>query len=310
MSGSESMSAVKIFTLTNGRGLTMRVTDYGGIILSLLAPDRNGRPGNVVLSLPALEDYERDRFYIGALVGRYANRIAQARFVLDGVEHRLTANAGPHQLHGGRRGFNRVFWEVLDADGSHLTLRYVSPDGEEGFPGRLETRVTYRLTDSGALVVDYHATTDRPTHVTFTQHSYFDLTAGGDVLSQRLAIHAAAFTPVDEALIPTGEVAPVDGTRFDFRASRVIGSSDYDINYILAGEAAATLVDPRSGRRLDVRTTEPGLQLYTGNRGGVCLETQHYPDSPNHANFPTTILRPGATYRSQTVFAFGIEAGS
>lgn len=287
----------------------MRVTNYGGIILSLLAPDRNGRSANVVLSLADLAAYENDRFYIGALVGRYANRIAHARFVLDGAEHRLTANEGRHQLHGGRRGFNRVVWDVTDADEQRVALRYVSPDGEEGFPGTLDTRVTYTVTSQGVTVA-YRATTDKPTPVNLTQHSYFDLTAGGDVLSQRLRINAESYTPVDAELIPTGQIAPVAGTRFDFRTARPIASRDYDINYVLAGRHAATLVDPASGRRLDVETTEPGLQLYTGNRGGICLETQHYPDAPNHANFPSTILRPGAEYRSQTVFAFGTEAGS
>lgn len=309
MTDSRARDAVKIFELANGGGLSLRVTNYGGIILSLLAPDRNGHPGNVVLSLPQLDDYQDGRFYIGALVGRYANRIAHARFFLDGAEHRLTANEGRHQLHGGLRGFNRVVWDVAEADEQHVALRYTSADGEEGFPGTLETRVTYTLSDK-ALSVEYRATTDKPTPVNFTQHSYFDLTAGGNVLAQRLAINAESYTPVDEELIPTGAIAPVAGTRFDFRAARPIGTRDYDVNFVLSGRHAATLVDPASGRRLDVQTSEPGLQLYTGNRGGICLETQHYPDAPNHANFPSTILRPGAEYSSQTVFAFGIEAGS
>lgn len=292
--------------------MTARVTNYGGIILSLHVPDRNGRLDDVVLGHDTPETYARDTSYLGAIVGRYANRIAGARFELDGVTYRLSANEGRHHLHGGVRGFNKAVWDVANADETSIVLRYISRDGEEGYPGTLDTRVTYTVTERNALVVDYRATTDRPTAVNLTQHSYFNLAGGGagSVLDHRLEIRAEAITPVDAELIPTGEVAPVAGTRFDFRRSRRIGATDYDCNFVLAGRDAATLIDPDSGRRLDVRTTEPGMQLYTGNPRGVCLETQHYPDSPNRANFPSAILRPGLPYRSQTVFAFGIEEGS
>ena len=310
MDVSEVEGRIKIFSLTNRRGVSLRVTNYGGIILSLHVPDRNGRLDNVVLGHETPQAYARDTSYVGAIVGRYANRIANARFDLDGATYRLSANEGPHQLHGGVRGFNRVRWEVERVADTSIVLRYVSRDGEEGFPGTLDTRVTYTLTEDNALVVDYFATTDKPTPVNLTQHSYFNLGGAGDVLGHLLQINAEAMTPVGSDRIPTGAIGPVAGTRFDFRRAKPIQSADYDCNFVLAGPVAATLIDPPSGRRLDVRTTEPGMQLYTGNPRGVCLETQHYPDSPNRANFPAAILRPGSQYRSQTVFAFGIEEGS
>ena len=298
-------------------GLEVRATDFGGIILSILAPDREGRPANVVLGYDSLDGYLRDSRYFGAIVGRYANRIAHARFTLDGTAYRLTANHGPHHLHGGRTGFDRVVWRAspfVAGGTAGLTLAHTSPAGDEGYPGTLDVRVTYTLTDRRELVVDYLATADRPTPVNLTQHSYFNLAGSGDVLGHLLRIDADAITPVDDGLIPTGAIAPVAGTPFDFRSPTAIGArlgGGYDHNFVLRRTGpglvhAARLEEPVSGRTLDVHTTEPGLQLYAGNRWGVCLETQHFPDSPNQPGFPSTILRPGAEYRSRTVFAFGV----
>jgi aldose 1-epimerase len=307
----------EIFTLSVGGGLEVRATNYGGIIASIRAPDRDGRPGNVVLGHDSLDGYAQGSQYVGAVIGRYANRIAHAGFTLDGTTYRLTANHGPHHLHGGRTGFDRVLWRAAPfaAGGTAgLTLTHTSPDGDEGYPGTLDVRVTYTVTDRRELVVDYRATTDRATPVNLTQHSYFNLAGSGDALDHLLRIDADAITPVDGELIPTGAVAPVAGTPFDFRSPTAIGArlgAGYDHNFVLnrAGPGlvhAARLEDPVSGRTLDVHTTEPGLQLYTGARTGLCLETQHFPDSPNQPAFPSTILRPGAEYRSQTVFAFGV----
>ncbi len=334
---------MSVFTLTNEHGLEARVTDFGGILLSLLVPDRAGRLGDVVLGFDRPSDYHSNPAYFGALVGRYANRIARARFELDGRVHVLAANEPPHHLHGGLRGFDRVTWEaepVRDDAGDGLVLRYTSPDGEEGYPGTLDVRVRYTLTAADELVLDYHAAADRATPVNLTHHSYFDLAggAGSDVLGHVLKLGAATFTPVDPTLIPTGEVRAVQGTPFDFRSPRRLGErifdhddqlrfgGGYDHNLVLGAPGddglrfAARLAEPRTGRVLEIRTTEPGLQLYSGNgldgslvgkggrrygpRAGVALETQHFPDSPNHPNFPSTILRPGEAFRSRTVHRF------
>lgn len=308
---------VRLYTLSVAGSLEVRATDYGGVIAAILAPDRDGRPANVVLGHESLDGYLRDSRYLGAIVGRYANRIAHARFTLDGTTYRLTANHGPHHLHGGRTGFDRVRWRAspfVAGGTAGLTLTHTSPDGDEGYPGTLDVVVTYTLTERLELVVDYRATTDRATPVNLTQHSYFNLAGAGDVLAHLLRIDADAITPVDDTLIPTGAIAPVAGTPFDFRTPTAIGArldGRYDHNFVLnrAGAGlvhAARLEDPVSGRTLDVHTTEPGLQLYTGARSGLCLETQHYPDSPNQPTFPSTILRPGAEYRSRTVYAFGV----
>jgi aldose 1-epimerase len=312
--------AVESFTLTNRHGLVVRALTYGGIIASLATPDRNGRVADVVLGHDSLEEYIRGSGHFGAIVGRYANRISQARFTVDGRTYRLTANDGPNHLHGGRKGFDKVVWRTAPfrtESTSGVVLDYTSPDGEEGYPGTLNTRVTYTLTDRNELLVDYLATTDKPTPVNLTQHSYFNLTGAGsgDILGHQLQINADAMTPVDETLIPTGEIVPVAGTPFDFRSPTAIGArmraSGYDLNFVLNHDApgpthAARVVEPISGRTLDVYTTEPGLQLYTGDGASVCLETQHFPDSPNQPGFPSTILRPGSEYRSRTVFAFGV----
>jgi aldose 1-epimerase len=308
---------VEILTLTNAGGLELRAMSYGGIIVSLVVPDRHGRPANVVLGHDTLEAYLRDSRYLGAIVGRYANRIAHARFTLDGTTYPLAANNGLHHLHGGLKGFDKVVWRAApfqNDDGAGVVLSYTSPDGEEGYPGTLRAQVTYTLTERNDVVVDYRATSDKATPVNLTQHSYFNLAGGGDILGHLLQIHADAMTPADETLIPTGAVVPVADTRFDFRSPIVVGSRgiDYDQNFVLdrSGSVpvqAARVVEPVTGRSLDVHTTEPGLQLYTGARQALCLETQHFPDSPNQPRFPSTILRPGSEYRSRTVFAFGVS---
>ena len=308
---------VEIFTFASVRGLEVRAISYGGIIVSLVVPDRHGRPANVVLGHDSLAAYLHDSRYLGAIVGRYANRIAHARFTLDGVTYRLAANNGPNHLHGGLEGFDKVVWQatpVEEDDRAGIVLSYTSPDGEEGYPGTLDAQVTYALTERNELTVDYRATSDKATPVNLTQHSYFNLAGAGDVSGHLLQIHADAMTPVDEALIPTGAIAPVADSRFDFRSPLAVGSRgiDYDQNFVVnrSGSGpthAARLVEPASGRTLDVHTTEPGLQLYTGARQALCLETQHFPDSPNQPGFPSTILRPGTEYRSRTVFAFGVS---
>jgi aldose 1-epimerase len=336
--------AVEIYTLTNAHGVEMRVITYGGIITSLKLPDRHGQFGDVVLGFDSLDGYLKDSPYFGALIGRYGNRIAKGQFVLDGKTYTLATNNGPNHLHGGVKGFDKVVWNAVpgeNVDGVSLTLTRTSPDGEEGYPGNLHASVRYTLTDKNELAIEYRATTDKPTPVNLTQHSYFNLAAdGGDVLGHELTIHASRYTPVDDTLIPTGELAPVQDTPFDFQKSTAIGARidtdnvqlknghGYDHNWVLDRSgpglhAAARLVDPKSGRALAVATTEPGLQFYSGNfldgtitgkdaraygrRTGLCLETQHYPDSPNHLNFPSTILQPGQTYSSRTVFTFTVQ---
>jgi aldose 1-epimerase len=336
--------SVALFTLTNAHGIEVRAMTYGGIIVSLRVPDRAGRLDDVVLGHDDLAGYRTASPYFGALIGRYANRIAGGRLTLDGRTHQLTINDPPHHLHGGARGFDKVLWEADEtpaADGASVTFRYTSPSGEEGYPGTLRVAVTYTLTDDDALSFEYTATTDEPTVVNLTQHSYFNLAGAGrgDILGHELTIHADRFTPVDATLIPTGDLAPVAGTPFDFREPSAIGSRidhddeqlargrGYDHNFVLRRRGpglvhAARLVEPANGRRLDVHTTEPGLQLYSGNkldgrirgkdgsvypaRSGLSLETQHFPDSPNHPGFPSAILRPGQEYRSTTVLEFGV----
>ena len=282
--------------------------------MSLAVPDRDGRLANVVLGFDTPEAYAANPRYLGAIIGRYANRIANAQFTLDGRTYRLAANNGGNHLHGGVTGFDKRVWRpaLSVAKGAacgatSLELSYLSPDGEEGYPGNLDVRVTYTLTNRNELVVDYFATTDKPTPVNLTQHSYFNLAGVGDVSDHQLQIEADAITPVDEQLIPTGVLEPVAGTPFDFRSPMTLGArrgGNYDHNFVLQG--GIRVVEPKSGRTLHVHTTEPGLQLYTGYKLGLCLETQHFPDSPNQPSFPTTILRPGAEYRSRTVFTFGI----
>jgi galactose mutarotase-like enzyme len=334
------------FTLTNAHGIEVRVLAYGGIITSIRTPDRTGKLDDIVLGFDSLAGYQQDSPYFGAIVGRYANRIANGEFTLDGTTYHLAKNNGPNSLHGGIRGFDKVVWagEPFQSDsGSGVRLRYISKDGEEGYPGTLAAQVTYTLTPRDELIVDYEATADKATPVNLSQHTYWNLhgSAGGEILDHMLTLDAPAFTPVDSTLIPTGEIVPVAGTPFDFRTPTRIGARiaqdntqlrfgrGYDHNWVLArGGAtglvhAARLTEPGSGRTLDISTTEPGVQFYSGNfldgsikgkggrvyvyRSGLCLETQHFPDSPNHTSFPSTILRPGATYRSRTVFTFGVD---
>jgi aldose 1-epimerase len=338
-------TAVDLFTLTNAAGTRIRAISYGGIILSIEVPDRDGRPADIVLGYDSLDGYLEKPEYFGSIIGRYANRIARGRFVLDGTEYRLATNDGPNHLHGGIRGFDKVVWQaepVESARGAGVVFTRTSPDGEEGYPGTVSVRVTYTLTDRNELHVEYEATTDKPTPINLTQHSYFNLAGegSGDILGHRLTLHASRYTPVDATLIPTGEIAPVEGTPFDFRTPAAIGQRidepheqlrrgrGYDHNYAIDRQGdglvqAARVVEPRSGRTLEVSTTEPGIQFYSGNfldgtvvgksghvyghRTGFCLETQHFPDSPNQPAFPSTILRPGERYRSHTVYAFGTE---
>lgn len=335
---------VDLFTLRNATGAEVEVLSLGGIIRALRVPDRHGVLGDVVLGHDDAASYRTSRYYLGALVGRYANRLADGAFTIDGVRYDVPANNGTNALHGGPDGFDHRLWQVepfVHDDAVGVVLQLTSPDGDQGFPGELAVQVTYRWRDDQTLVVDYHATTTAPTPVNLTQHSYFNLRgdASTTVLGHQLTIHASRYTPVDERQIPTGELPFVDGTPFDFRFPRAIGERirerdpqlatghGYDHNWALdhasgACVEAARLHDPVSGRELVIATTEPGLQVYTGNHlnggalgkngvpitkhSGVALETQHFPDSPNHAGFPSAIIRPGTPYASRTVFAFGI----
>jgi aldose 1-epimerase len=320
------------------------VIEYGAIITSLRTPDRHGQIGDVVLGFDRLDGYLAHSPYLGAVVGRYANRIAGGRFSLDGATYELACNDGANHLHGGRRGFDKALWRgtVIDDDGSPgVAFSYVSEDGEEGYPGRLEVEVTYVLTSPRDLRVRYRAVTSATTIVNLTQHSYFNLsTSAKEVLDHRLTVKASRFTPVDAGLIPTGELRSVEGTPFDFRSERPIGArigapdvqlavaGGYDHNFVLDRDddrsmvLAARVVEPESGRTLEVDTTQPGLQVYSGNfldgsivgkgerrygrRAGLCLETQHFPDSPHHPAFPSVVLRVGERYFQETVFRFGV----
>lgn len=331
----------RIFELRNERGLRVTFIAQGGIVAAIETPDRSGRSANVVLGLPTPADYRQDRIYLGAVCGRYANRIADARFTLDGVVHEVAPTDGTSSVHGGRRGFDKADWTVEMEGASRATLRHVSPDGDEGYPGTLSVTMRYAASEDGAFTIDYEAETDRATIVNLTNHTYFNLAGegSGDILGHRLRVHASRYTPADAILIPTGEIAPVAGTPFDFRKAVAIGARirephpqmiagrGYDLNYVVdrngTGPAPAAFVhEPESGRTLAVETTEPGIQLYTGNlldgtiRGtsgrlyrqsdGFCLEPHKYPDSPNKPGFPSPVLRPGETYRSRTVYRFGV----
>jgi aldose 1-epimerase len=329
---------VFVYTLENQNGMKVRITNYGGIITSLIVPDREGNPDDVVLGFNSLKGYLSENPYFGAIVGRYANRIAGGKFSLDGVDYSLAINNGHHHLHGGVRAFDKVVWdteEVYPGGASGIRLSYHSADGEEGYPGNLDVFVTYILTADNEFRIDYEAVTDKPTPVNLTHHSYFNLsgTTGSDILDHELMIDADRYTCVDAHLIPTGELKNVKGTPLDFRNTITIGEridqvdGGYDHNFVLNNKGGlsrvAELYDRNSGRIMEVHTTEPGLQFYTGNaldgkilgKGGViyfkhaglCLETQHFPDSPNQPDFPDTILRPGEKYTQTTVYRFGVS---
>jgi aldose 1-epimerase len=332
--------AVKLYTLKNKNGVEMKVMNYGGIITSLVVPDKNGNFDDVVLGYDSLSSYLKSSPFFGALIGRYGNRIAKGKFKIDGQEYNLPINNGSNHLHGGPMGFDKVYWNIdVPADSSSLKLTYLSVDGEQGYPGNLSAEVFYYLTDNDELKIEYKATTDKKTVVNLTQHSYFNL--GGKqtkaILSHSLMIDADSFIPVDTALIPTGEIRSVKGTPFDFTKAETIGSRieqkddqlkfgrGYDHNWVLNNydgkmRKVAELSEPVSGRLMEVFTTEPGLQFYSGNfldgtligknntaynfRSGLCLETQHYPDSPNQPKFPSVILNPGETYQTTTIYKF------
>ena len=336
---------VDVFTLTNTQGMEVRAVTYGGIIISLRVPDRDGNFDDVVLGFDNLDGYIKSPPYFGAIIGRYGNRIAKGRFTLDGKTYRLAVNNGPNHLHGGIKAFDKVVWnaqELKNAESVGVAFQHTSPDGDEGYPGTLNVQVTYMLTDRNELAVDYRATTDKATPINLTQHTYFNLAGDGkrDVLDHELTLNADGFTPVDDSLIPAGAIAPVEGTPFDFRKPTAIGARiaqdheqlrfgmGYDHNFVLNRQGdgmvqAARVTEPASGRVLEVSTTEPAVQFYTGNfldgsitgksghiynqRYGFCLETQHFPDSPNKPQFPSTILQPGKEYRSRTVFTFSVN---
>jgi len=337
--------AVELYTLTNAKGMEATITTYGGIVTSLRAPDRNGKMDDVVLGFDTLDGYLGDppAPYFGALIGRYGNRIAKGRFTLNGTEYKLAQNNGVNALHGGLQGFDKVVWKAKSTTPQSLELTYVSKDGEEGYPGTLTSTVTYTLTDNNELKLDYAATTDKDTVLNLTNHSYFNLAGQGegDVQEHKVMINADKYTPMDATLIPTGELRSVDGTPFDFRQPKTIGEridgSDeqlkfgggYDHNYVLnvsgaAPELAVRVTEPKTGRVMEVLTTQPGVQFYTGNkldgklrgksgkpyqrRYGFCLETQHFPDSPNQPKFPSVVLKPGERYQSTTIYRFSADS--
>ncbi len=337
--------AVAIYTLTNSKGSEAKIITYGGTVVSLRVPDKKGKLGDVVLGFDSVVDYEKHTSYLGALIGRYANRIAKGKFGLNGKEYTLAANNGENHLHGGPKGYDKVVWSArpfIDTSGANLELKYLSRDGEEGYPGNLTATVVYTLTEQNELKITYSATTDKDTVVNLTHHSYFNLAGAGngDILDHRLTINADRFTPTDSGSIPTGELRNVKGTPFDFTIPTTIGAridhtdeqlkfgAGYDQNWVLNKTGnefsrAATVYEPTSGRVMEVLTTEPGVQFYTGNfldgvikgksgqqyprRSGFCLEAQHFPDSPNQPAFPTTTLKSGKTYTQTTIYKFSVR---
>jgi len=343
----DDFDSVQLFTLTNDQGMTVKVTNFGAIITTIMVPDRNGKMADIALGYDTVEGYINaiDRPYFGAIVGRYGNRIAKGQFTLEGETYTLATNNGENHLHGGNFGFDKVVWDAkpVSAVGwSGVELNYLARDGEEGYPGNLKVRVLYKLADNNKLTVEYHATTDKATPINLTQHTYFNLKGEGEgsILDHELFLNAKEYTPVDAGAIPTGELAPVEGTPFDFTTPKTIGRDigqdhqqlelglGYDHNFVLQGDKgtmklAARVYEPTSGRVMEVHTEEPGIQFYCGNfldgtlkgksgkpyvhRGGFCLETQHYPDSPNQPKFPSTILRPGKQYKTKTVFTFSTK---
>lgn len=325
---------VQLYTLTNAEGMEVEITNFGGIVTAIRTPDSQGNMDNVVLGFDSLEKYLGDDPYFGAIIGRYGNRIADGKFSIDGTEYTLATNDGDNHLHGGDTGFNSVLWDAQAMDDGSLKLHYLSEDGEEGYPGNLDVTVIYSLTSANELHIEYRATTDKATPVNLTNHSYFNLSGHPDstILDHQLKINANQYTPVDEGLIPTGELKSVEGTPFDFTEFHKVGArigqvqGGYDHNYVLNRASsdsmfhAATVYSPQSGREMKVYTTEPGLQFYSGNfldgslqgpdgtpfvkHAAMCLETQHFPNSPNEPDFPSTILRPGEEYHTVTVYEF------
>jgi aldose 1-epimerase len=334
---------VELYTLKNASKVEIRIMTYGGTVISLKVPDRNGTPGDIVLGYETLDGYLKNSPYFGSIIGRYGNRIGKGQFSLDGKQYTLPKNNGENTLHGGIKGFDKVVWKATEfksKEGPALSLTYLSKDGEEGFPGNLNATVVYTLTNNNELRLEYTATTDKVTVVNLTHHSYFNLAGEGSILQHELMINADRFTPVDAGLIPTGELRSVKGTPMDFTKTTAIGAridqqdeqlvmgKGYDHNWVLNRSTgklllAAKAYEPRSGRVMEVLTIEPGLQFYSGNfldgtitgkggqvykqRYGFCLETQHFPDSPNKAAFPSTILKPGQQYKSITVYKFTVQ---
>jgi aldose 1-epimerase len=335
--------AVDLFTLSNNHGVEVGICNYGGLVIFLKVPDRDGKSGDIVLGYDKLGNYIKDSPYFGALIGRYGNRIAKGKFTLDGKEYTLATNNRPNALHGGLKGFDKVVWEpkiLARYEGPSLELKYLSKDGEEGYPGNLSVAAVYTLTDDNTLKLEFTATTDQDTIVNLTEHSYFNLAGHGDILSHVVTIPADKFTPVDSTLIPTGELRPVEGTPFDFRTPTAIGArinqddeqlkfgGGYDHNWVInkpLGELGlmARVYEPTSGRVMEIWSTEPGLQFYSGNfldgknvgkggwvyqfRNAFCMEPQHYPDSPNHPNFPSVVLKPGQTYQNTIIYRFAVR---
>ncbi len=329
---------VILFTLANGQNMVVKIMNYGGIITAIQAPDKDGNLADIVLGFNTFKEYQDGHPYFGALVGRYANRIAQGRFALNNQTYQLAINNGPNHIHGGISGFDKVVWEAhefMNGAEAGVELQYHSRDGEEGYPGNLAVKVRYSLNDNNELRITYQATSDKPTIINLTQHSYFNLSGegSGDILDHEIAINADSFTVVDADLIPTGEIRSVKGSPLDFTTPYRIGDriqnvpGGYDHNYVLNKSQnelalAAQVRDPKSGRRMEVYTTQPGIQLYTANfldgtlggksgkayqkHGAFCLETQHFPDSPNQPHFPATVLQPGETYDQVTVYKFNV----
>jgi aldose 1-epimerase len=342
--GTKEGTQVELYTLVNAKGAEAKITNYGGIVVSLKMPDRSGKYGDVVLGFDSLDGYTNAAYaksnpYFGALIGRYGNRIGKAKFAIAGKEYKLAANNGVNHLHGGVKGYDKVIWQArpIEGDEPALELKYLSKDGEEGYPGNLDIMAIYTLTNDNALKVEFTATTDKETIANLTHHSYFNLAGKGDILGHEVMIHSNEYTPVDSTLIPTGKLVPVKGTPFDFNAPTTIGArigdnneqlkfgKGYDHNWVInkpAGELAlmAHVYEPTTGRVLEVLSTEPGLQFYSGNfldgtltgtggwvyqfRNGFCMEPQHYPDSPNKPTFPPVTLKPGDTYRNTIIYRF------
>jgi len=338
-----SGEAVTLYTLTNTNGLVVKLTNYGGVITSINTPDKNGKMGDIVLGFDSVDGYLKNPSFFGALIGRFGNRIGKGRFTLDSKQYQLTVNDGANHLHGGTKGFDKILWNAkpfTTENSAGVTLTHLSPDGDQGYPGNLNTTVVYELTDNDEFFIKYQASTDKATPVNMTQHPYFNLAGSGTILDHELLINASRYTPIDSTLIPTGELASVAETPFDFTRSHPIGDmiaqknvqlkngGGYDHNWVLNKQSDsewgmdARLYDPKSGRVLEVYSDEPGIQFYSGNflngkadgkgvrfvyRGAVCLEPQHFPDSPNKPHFPSTILQPGKEYTSTLSFRFAVK---